>query len=96
LFILAVVQCRGNDLIVLRLNLSCDCVEDVSAFRVMSISRNRRALQYKKLELIVGFHVFPANERVTDGARTSDLLLSHDPMPSVTARPSVSGFSACL
>jgi hypothetical protein len=49
-------------------------LKDASALRVLSISRNRCAIQYKKLEPIVGFKVFPANEEVTDGARTGDLL----------------------
>ena len=61
-------------MIILELNLLFDCFKDASAFRVMSISRNRPALQYKKPALIIGFHVFPAKARVTDGARTRDLV----------------------
>ena len=74
MFIFAVVKCRGNVLIISELNLSFDCFKDASAFRAMSISRNRPALRYKKPEPIVGFDVLPANEGVTDGARTRDLL----------------------
>jgi hypothetical protein len=44
--------------------------------------------------------VLPANvtvlERVTDGARTRDLLLSHNPMSYVTVRPTASGNWAYL
>ena len=40
-------------------------------------------------------NVFPANERVTDGARTRDLR-SHNPMPLVLACPAVSGYLAYL
>jgi hypothetical protein len=36
-------------------------------------------LQYKRSSLLVGLHVLPANERVTDGARSRNLLLSHYP-----------------
>ncbi len=35
-------------------------------------------------------------ERVTDGARTRDLRYSHNPMASVTVRPTVSGYLAHL
>ncbi len=37
-----------------------------------------------------------ASTRVSDGARTRDLLLSHNPMAPVTVRPGVSGNWACL
>jgi hypothetical protein len=41
-------------------------------------------------------HVLPAKGRVTDGARTRDLLLSHNPMSSVTVRTRVPGNCAYL
>ncbi len=39
---------------------------------------------------------FVESWKVTDGARTRNLLISHNPMQPVTVRPAVSGYPAYL